>query len=236
MDLLVLRQDRQDLRAAMALFRREDRAEARTRYNDMMILVTSLGHSGRKFRREATNRLRATVSEIYSAPRARNHRLGILPGVALDLTTTNNEGKPWDFNDPASRIEAEKLLDEQHPRLLIGSPMRTAFSNIHNLNKAKRDPTIVEAEIEKARVHLRWCCRLYQKQIDRGGYFLHEHPRLATSWHEPEIKKILEQGGVSRVFADQCQLGQQTDEGDPLKKPTVFMSNAPFLFEHLNKR
>ena len=32
MDLdLVLRHDRQDLRAAMALFRREDRAEARTR-------------------------------------------------------------------------------------------------------------------------------------------------------------------------------------------------------------
>ena len=110
MDLdLVLRQDRQDLRAAMALFRREDRAKARTRYNDMMVLVTSLGHSGRKFRREATNRLRATVSEIYSAPRvtaaaARNPRLGIVPGVALDPTMTNNEGKPWDFNDPARRI------------------------------------------------------------------------------------------------------------------------------------
>ena len=166
MDLdLVLRQDRQDLRAAMALFRREDRAEARTRYNDMMVLVTSLGHSGRKFRREATSRRRATVSEIYSAPRvmaaaARNPRLGIVPGVALDLTTTNNEGKPWDFNDPARRIEAEKLLDEQHPQLLIGSPMCTALSNIQNLNKAKRDPTIVEAEIEKARVHFRWCCRL----------------------------------------------------------------------------
>jgi hypothetical protein len=174
MDLdLVLRQDRQDLRAAMALFRREDRAEARTRYNDMMVLVTSLGHSGRKFRREATNRLRATVSEIYSAPRV----TGIVPGVALDLTTTNNEGEPWDFNDPARRMEAEKLLDEQQPQLLIGSPMCTAFSNIQNLNKAMRDPTIVGAEIEKARVHLRWCCRLFQKQIERGGYFLHEHPR-----------------------------------------------------------
>ena len=124
MDLdLVLRHDRQDLRAAMALFIRGDRAEARTRYNDMMILVTSLGHSGRNFRREVTNRLRATVSEIYSAPRltaaaARNPRLGIVFGIALDLTTTNNEGKPWDFNDPARRIEAEKLLDEQHPQFL----------------------------------------------------------------------------------------------------------------------
>ena len=166
---LLLRQDRRDLRAAMVVSRGEDRAEARTRYKDMMALVTSLGHSGRKFRREATNRLRAVVSDIYSAPRvtataAKNPRPGIVPGVALDLTTTNSEGKPWDFNDPARRTEAEKILYQQRPRLLIESPMCTAFSNIPNLNKAKRNPAVVEAEIEKARVHLNWCCRLCQKQ------------------------------------------------------------------------
>ena len=72
------------------------------------------------------------------------------------------------FNDPARRTEAEKILDEQQPQLLIGSPMCTAFPNIQNLNKAKRDPAVVPAEIEKARVHLNWCCRLYQKQTDRG--------------------------------------------------------------------
>ena len=77
-----------------------------------------------------------------------------MPGLALDLTTTNSKGEPWDFNDPARRKEAEKLLDEQGPQLLIGSPMCTAFSNIQNLNKAKRDPHIVAAEIEKARTHL----------------------------------------------------------------------------------
>ena len=60
--------------------------------------------------------------------------------------------------------------------------MFTAFSNIQNINKAKRDPKVVAAEIEKARVHLAGCCHLYQRQIDRGGYFLHVHPRLATSW------------------------------------------------------
>ena len=111
-----------------------------------------------------------------------------------------------------------------------------AFSNIQNLNKAKRDPAVVQAEIEKARVHLSWCCRLYQKQIDRGGYFLHEHPRLATSWREPEIENVLEREGVSKVVADQCQLRQQTEEGDPLKKPTGLMSDAPLLLKHLAKR
>ena len=68
MDLyLVLQQNRCDLRAAMAVFRREDRADAKIRYNDMMDLVSSLGHGGRKYRQE-TGRLRAIVFEVYSAP------------------------------------------------------------------------------------------------------------------------------------------------------------------------
>ena len=195
---LILRQDRRDLRAAMAVFQRSERDTARVRYDDMTALVTSLGQCGRKFRREATKQLRAIVSEVYSAPRVtntakKNPRLGIVPGLALDLTTTNSKGEPWDFNDPARRKEAEKLLDEQRPQLLIGSPMCTAFSNIQNLNKAKRDPHVVAAEIEKARTHLKWCCHLYQQQIDRGAYFLHEHPRLATSWRELEITNLLRQ-------------------------------------------
>ena len=111
--------------------------------------------------------------------------------------------------------------------------MCTAFSNIQNLNKAKRDPNVVAAEIEKARVHLKWCCHL---QVDRGAYFLHEHPRLATSWHEPEITNLLRQEGIDKINADQCQLGKQTDSGDPLKKPTGFMSNASQPLSKLNRR
>ena len=127
MDLdLVLRQDRRDLRAAMAVFRREERSSANIRYDDMMVLVSSLGRCGRKFRRETIGWLRAIVSEVYSAPR-------------VTATATRNP-KPWDFNDLAKCDEAEKLLDEQRPHLPIGSPMCTAFSNMQNLNKAKRDP------------------------------------------------------------------------------------------------
>ena len=134
------------------------------------------------------------------------------------------------------RDAAERRLDQQKPMLLIGTPMCTAFSNIQNLNKAKRDPAVVAAEFEKARVHLRWCCKLYQKQIDRGVYFLHEHPGGATSRKQPEVEALLSQAQVQRVVADQCQYGQQTDQGDPLKKPTGFMSNAPVLLQHLSKR
>ena len=84
------------------------------------VTVSSLGQSGPKIHREASNRLRAIVSEVYSAPRvtataARHPRLGMMPGMALDLTKTKSKGEPWDFNNPARRDEAEKLLDEQRP-------------------------------------------------------------------------------------------------------------------------
>ena len=42
--------------------------------------------------------------------------------------------------------------------------------------------------------------------------------------------------GIDKVTVDQCQLGQQTDSGDSLKKPTGFMSNVPRLLRRLNHR
>ena len=47
---------------------------------------------------------------------------------------------------------------------------------------------------------------------------------------------LLQRDGVQRVRADQCQLGQQTAGGDPVKKPTGFMSNAAMLLGALNRR
>ena len=156
--------------------------------------------------------------------------------MSLDLTGNDEQGNPWDFNLKEQREKAEKILDEQKLLLLIGTPMCTAFSNIQNLNKAKRDPEVVRREFVKACIHLNWCCHLYEKQMSRGAHFLHEHPAGATSWRETRIMELLQRQGVGRVVADQCQFGQETDSGDPLKKPTGFMSNAPELLDELNRR
>ena len=128
------------------------------------------------------------------------------------------------------------MLDEQKPTLLVGTPMCTAFSTWQYINNKKRDPKIVESEKKSGRVHLAWMCKLYRKQISEGRLFLHEHPANATSWNEECILEVLQQIGVARITADQCQLGQETDKGEPIKKPTGFMSNCPDLLEQLNKR
>ena len=163
-----------DLLAALAVQESNRKLEAKETYTDMVYLVSALVQNGKKFCREATTRMRAIVSEIYSAPRVtemakRKARLGMLPGFALDLIGCDEKGCPWDFNIAEMRDEAERRLDRQKPMLLIGTPMCTAFSNIQNLNKAKRDPAIVKAEFEKALLHLRWCCRFVPKADRQRG-------------------------------------------------------------------
>ena len=51
----------------------------------------------------------------------------------------------------------------------------------------------------------------------RGRHFLHEHPSLATSWKDSHVQQVLGQPGVSRIVADQCQLGQEDEEGNPIE-------------------
>ena len=48
------------------------------------------------------------VSEIYSPPRivALAKTYGLREGFSLDLTTRDEDGNPWDFNDPSQRERA----------------------------------------------------------------------------------------------------------------------------------
>ena len=92
-----------------------------------------MGSDGIKYKREVVQRLRAVVSEVYSAARVteaarRFPRIGMLPGIALDLTVNDESGNPWDFSIPSQRKKAEELLNRQRPMLLIGSPSCTPFS------------------------------------------------------------------------------------------------------------
>ena len=114
--------------------------------------------------------------------------------------------------------------------------MCTPFSNIQNINKARRDPAVIEDEVARGRLHLAWCCKLYRQQMSRGACFLHEHPNLAKSWQEPCVREVLALKGVSRATADQCQWGQQDLSGDPVRKPTGFMSNSPDILSTLAVR
>ena len=129
----------------------------RRHQREIIDLVASLGGDARSFRRERARASRAIVAEFYSTPRVSAlakelPSYGIAPGLALDLTVPDENGEPWDFSRPSMRAKAEKMLDEQKPTLLIGTPMCTAFSTWQYINDKKRDPKIVESEKKSGRV------------------------------------------------------------------------------------
>ncbi len=84
-------------------------------------------------------------------------------------------------------------------------------------------------------VHLRFVCEIYQMQLDEGRYFLHEHPSGATSWKESCVQEIWSHPDVERIINHQCQVGQRY-EGEPVMKPTGWLSNSPCILERLNRR
>ena len=230
-----------DMRDLARIFIVEARDEARQHHAEAASIIALLGGDGRKYIRERARAARAIVSELYSPPRVsamagKMPSYGIEPGLALDLTVSDENGIPWDFSIKAMRDKAEALLEAQKPLFLIGSPMCTAFSAWQFINNRKRDPATVEKEKAAGVMHLEWCCKMYAKQLDRGAYFLHEHPAGATSWKQDCIQRLLARDGVDRVVADQCQHGQETEDGDPLKKPTGFLSNSAEILRVLERR
>ena len=92
----------------------------------------------------------------------------------------------------------------------------------------------------QARLHLDFVMELYAEQMEGGRYFLHEHPKSSSSWEEASVRRISQMEDVKIVHADQCQYGSEVTFGrflgQPVKKPTGFMSNAPALLERLTAK
>ena len=107
-------------------------------------------------------------------------RYGCAPGLALDLTVRDENGEAWDFSLKRIRDKAERLIAEQQPTLLVGSPLCTKFSAWQYINRAKRPADNVERELVAGRVRLTWGCKLYRDRVKRGAFFLHEHPAGST--------------------------------------------------------
>ena len=78
---------------------------------------------------------------------------------------------------------------------------------------------------------------LYREQMNDGHYFLHEHPAHASSWEESEVLDVANMDGVYQSVVDQCQYGMEDAEtGQPIKKPTRFLTNSAYLSQELSTR
>ena len=97
--------------------------------HDILGLVLALGSgSTTAYRRERQGALNRIVSEVYSPPRVTAAikmlpSLKLIPGLAMDLTTLDDEGKPWDFTTRRSTVKARRQCERQKPALIVGCGM-----------------------------------------------------------------------------------------------------------------
>ena len=212
---------------------------------DMLLAELGSTRSYQREKRQAMKRLK--VAEIYSPPRVtkeliRSRSRHLAPGLALDLTVVDPyDGQPWDFDKPEKRERARALIRRQKPYVLIGLPMCRAFSTWQYLNRfCCVDPAALERARIQAIVHVDFVMGLYAEQMDGNRYFLHEHPAHATSWKLESVLEILRADNVVRVEADQCQYGAEIKHGpqtgEPIKKPTAFMTNSDEIAACLSQR
>ena len=119
------------------------------------------------------------VAEVYSPPRVTQmaESLGLRAGWALDLTTTDERGRPWNFDQLEMRNKAVHKLLKDEPTLLIGSPMCTAFSTMNNINYPKMDSWVVQRRKAYGLKHLEFCSKLYDLQ-SRVGFIFFTNTRL----------------------------------------------------------
>ena len=92
-----------------AFVRHEDEELAR----EVKDLTTALGSNPGKHWRQARKKLNKIVAEIYNLPAvmavAKLLHSGVSPGFVLDLTTTDEEGKPWTRERRAIADESEDV-------------------------------------------------------------------------------------------------------------------------------
>ena len=185
------------------------------------LLLPQLG-SLRSYRRDARAACKKIVSEIYTPPRVtkelrasqRNFK-HLLPGFAFDLIVNDLEdGLPWGFSRRVKRERARKTFREQQPHMLIGSPACTAYSTWQAFSEAKSpDLEAVYAARRQAKVHMDFMISLYREQVEAGRYFLHEHPRHATSLRLRKMEDLMAVEVVEFVEGDQCQFGSAVRRG-----------------------
>ena len=166
------------------------------------------------------------VVEVFSPPRftAKASSFGLNPGYAVDLTTG------WDLSDEKQVLELYEVIDEEDPYFLTGSPRCDPFSVRRGLNwRSLDEEPNVQNRIEGVK-HLHLCCDLYEKQLKKGKYFLHEHPAGADSWDDPRVVKLQNTEGVFTVSGPMCRWGMALDAGvrgaGKVYKPTRWMTNS----------
>ena len=115
---------------------------------------------------------------------------------------------------------------------------------MQNINQRHHIGETWERKKQEGMDLLVFATQCYWDQIERGMFFLHEHPATASSWNVDAVKELEAHPGVHVVTGDMCRWGMRVrdeipeDQGQPylVKKPTKWMTNCKPMADLLSLR
>jgi hypothetical protein len=129
-------------------------------------------HRQRRSAAQQEAKARPDVAEIYSPPRITKmaQSMGMSTAWALDLTETDPEdGMPWDLSKPEKRRKAMKMLEQDQPLMLIGSPKCGPFSAWQNVNYEKIEDEESRAKVRDGILHWRFTIQMCSSRQQQEG-------------------------------------------------------------------
>ena len=83
---------------------------------------------------------------------------------------------------------------------------------MQNLSKGKRNEAKFQEKLTAAKNHILFCIEIYRLQMKAGRFFVHEHPKSATSWQMPEMVALAVTKGVDSAVCDMCAYGMVAED------------------------
>ena len=180
------------------------------------------------------------VIEVFSPKRLNLEvaRFGLRPGAAIDLDEMKPGGEEcWNLD---REDDFQKVLDTialEEPWLVTSSPPCSTFSSLRRLSNYKRDAEVVAEEERLGKKRLKKAMTCCKQQMRQKGYFLHEHPKEASSWDEDCVREVKEHPEVWVVQSPMCRFNMKlpNDAGELLhvRKETCWMTNSEEIAKEL---
>ena len=147
------------------------------------------------------------VAEVFCPPRFAPLVEGI-GGTCRSYDLSNG----FDFDDPKVRDRVQQELQQNPPDLLILCPPCTDEGGWFNLNACTMETEEYLRRIRRSRMYIRFCCKLYQQQVELGGRALLEHPMGSKLWSYPEVRALIDDHHLLKCHM--CRFGLRVPKSD----------------------
>ena len=114
-------------------------------------------------------------TELLNPGNFKEQRFSLVAGGTYDVQVN----PAIDLTRDPVRQQVRKEIEREDPLILLGAPPCTVFSPMQNINQKHHVGDAWERKKQEGMELLVFATQCYWDQIERGMFFLHEHP--ATS-------------------------------------------------------